>query len=283
LARHTYGFVGILDQNNDGVVDAGDITNLNNLSATTSITGNTANMNLTLPSTNASTIVATQNIKTTNSTTTVQSYTLTFQISSLIKLPVAVTLSTNSNADGANAVTPMDVASCFTSGNNCGHGFQISLPLNATSPTVGDTYNFNITYSDATTGTATATVTAVLTSFATNLSPTTGISTSQKPTFTWTYPSDPTSQYVYQFNLCCSSTGNVWQIPGNNSNTNGFTSSQIPMPTGIPWNTDPTGSNSLPVSPYGANGLTLGTTYTWQIQVQDSNGNTAVQQVTYQP
>jgi hypothetical protein len=29
--------------------------------------------------------------------------------------------------------------------------------------------------------------------------------------------------------------------------------------------------------------LTLGTNYNWQIQVQDSNGNSAVTQVQYQP
>ncbi|MGH9596873.1 MAG: hypothetical protein ACRD3K_08765 [Edaphobacter sp.] len=53
---------------------------------------------------------------------------------------------------------------------------------------VSDTYTFSITYSDRTTGILTASVTAVLTTFATNLAPTTGTSVSTTPTFTWTDP-----------------------------------------------------------------------------------------------
>ena len=65
----------------------------------------------------------------------------------------------------------------------------------------------------------------------------------------------------------------VWQIPGNNSKSNGFSSSIA----SILWGIDPTGGGSTP----SVGSLTTGTNYNWQIQVQDSNGNSTVQQVSY--
>ncbi len=68
---------------------------------------------------------------------------------------------------------------------------------------------------------------------------------------------------------------NIWQIPGQNSSSNGFTNAA----TQIVWGTDPTGSNNPPSAP----GLTLGTMYTWSITVNDANRNSASMQVNYQP
>jgi hypothetical protein len=266
-----YLFVGIVDQNNDGVIDAGDINNTgegNNISATV-ISGPTSNENLTLPSASASTTVTTQNYLSTTSGSSSQSYSLNYVVDGLLKQPVAVSL-----ASGPNAITPVDIALCGGPGSNCGHGFQINLNTGATAPTVGDTYTFNVIYSDTTTGTLTASVSAVLSAFATNLSPQTGTSISTTPTFTWTDPANP-GNYLYSFSLCCSSNSNIWDIPGDNSNSNGMSSSI----TSITWGTDPTGGGSTP----SLGSLVLGTTYTWQITVQDSNGNTAVTQVPYQP
>jgi hypothetical protein len=135
----------------------------------------------------------------------------------------------------------------------------------------------------------TAAVTGVLTAsqLATNLQPSVTNSTSTQPTFTWNYPTTNASSYVYSFYLCCSSTGDIWDIPGSNGNTNGFT---IAEDTGgvyggtattgsIPWNTDPSGSGSSP----SVTSLTPGTQYNWTIQTQDSNGNQADAQVYYIP
>ena len=116
-----------------------------------------------------------------------------------------------------------------------------------------------------------------LTGFATNLLPncnTTCTSVSTTPTFTWTDPANA-SNYTYQFYLSSNSGGTIWQIPGNNSNSNGFSSST----TSITWGTDPTGGGSTPSIP----SLVLGTNYSWQIELQDSNGNQATTQVNYQP
>jgi len=272
----SYLFVGVLDENKDGVIDAGDLNNTSNNQTTTSITGSTTGENLTLPSTNGSATVTTQNYQSISSGGSSQSYELNFKVDGAIKLPVEVTLATSTNADGANIVTPMDIGSCGVSGSNCGQGFQFNINITNISPIVGDTYTFNVTYSDGTTGTLTATVTGVLTAFATNLAPTTGTSVSTTPTFTWTDPANA-SNYTYQFSLCCYNNSNIWQIPGDNSNSGGFSSSI----TSVPWSTtvDPTGATNPP----SVTSLTLGTVYTWQIQLQDSNGNQTTTQVNYQP
>ena len=69
----------------------------------------------------------------------------------------------------------------------------------------------------------TATVSAVLNAFATSLAPTTGTSVSTTPTFSWVDPANASS-YTYQFYMNDSSGNMVWQVPGNNSNANGFSS-----------------------------------------------------------
>jgi len=123
-----------------------------------------------------------------------------------------------------------------------------------------------------------------LPAFATNLAPSLTSSVSTTPTFTWTYPANASS-YTYSFNLCCnnnSGNNNIWQIPGQNSNSNGGFSSSI-SPS-IPWITsgnDITGASGNLPNP--SSGLTLGTTYQWQIQTEDTNGNTATQSVSYTP
>jgi hypothetical protein len=149
-------------------------------------------------------------------------------------------------------------------------------------PNVADAYTFNVTYSDGTvdTGTVTAAVTGVLTSsqLATGLSPT-GTGGSTTPTFTWTYPANASS-YTYSFYICCSNNSDIWDIPGNNSNSNGFTNTQIPGSPGIAWGSTYLGDSSNTPS---VTTLSNGTQYNWQIQTQDSNGNSAQTQVYYIP
>ena len=99
------------------------------------------------------------------------------------------------------------------------------------------------------------------------------------PAFSWTYPAGASSaNYVYTFYLSDNSGNTIWQIPGNNSNANGFTYAQDSAGT-LAWNTDPIPGDSS--SPSG--NLNTSTQYSWQIQVQDSNGNQAGTQTWYQP
>jgi hypothetical protein len=266
-----YLFLGIVDQNNDGVVDANDVTNTGNGSSQpiVVVSGPVSNNNLTLPSTNGIATVTTQSIQTITSSGTTQSYALNFNINGLIKQPVGVTL-----VSGPNLITPVDIAICGGSGSNCSQGFDISFNLNGTSPNVGDTYTFDIVYSDGTTDVLSASVTAVLSAYATGLSPQTGLSSSVTPTFTWTDPANA-SNYAYQFSLSNSPGGTIWQIPGGGITSKGFASTV----TSIPWGTDPTGGGSVPT----VGSLTLNSQYTWQIGAEDSYGNQAITEVQYQP
>lgn len=268
---------GILDQNNDGLIDAGDVSNVfNNNSSGVSISGNLTNQKLTLPGVDSAATVQTQFYQSTfpngGGTSTVANYSLNLRVEQQNKLPVAVQLVSASNP---NVLTGVDVGNYC---QNCG-SIQFSIYTNIASdvPVVNDSYTFNVTYSDGTTGTVAAKVTAVLgtANLPTNLAPTTGSSTSLTPTFTWTDPSSPSS-YIYQFYINDSNGNTIWQIPGSNVNSNGFDSSI----STINWGTDPTGNGSNTPS---VNSLNAGTIYYWSIRAQDANGDSATQQVQYQP
>jgi hypothetical protein len=114
----------------------------------------------------------------------------------------------------------------------------------------------------------------------TALAPNDTSSTSTTPTFTWTDSSSALgANFSYSFyisqNTGCSGNCTIWQIPGNNSKSNGFSSST----TSITWGTDPTGGGSTP----SVGSLTTGDVYNWSIQVQDVDGNSAQISVWYQP
>ena len=271
-----YFFIGVVDQNQDGEITTGDLSNTGNDKTVTVISGPT-NLNLTLPSGDGSAIVTTQVYQQSGSGGTSQSYNLSFQVSGLVKQPVAVTATSSTNASGANVATPIDIALCTV--NNCKQGFQVNFSTGSVAPVVGDTYTFSVTYSDSSTGTLTATVTGVLNAFATSLAPT-GVGGgatpggSTTPTLSWLDPSNA-SNYTYQFNLNDSTGNTVWQVPGINSNSSSLTSAT----TSLIWGVDPTDSTNLP-SP---STLSTSTIYNWQITVQDSVGNSAVTQVQYQP
>jgi hypothetical protein len=275
-ASATYIAFDILDQNNNGVIDVGDITNINDSSnassPTVTITGSTSGENLTLPSVASVANTTTQYLNIINSGGTSTSYDISFDVRGQNKLPVAVALTSASNH---NVIYPLDIGACLS---GCGHAeWDYNAGIATAVPNVGDTYTFSVTYSDGTTGTVVGTVSAVLTAsnLPTNLQPNGTDSTSVTPTFTWTDPANASS-YVYSFYLCCGSNGNIWQIPGNDSQLEGFASTI----TSIVWGTDPTGdSSNIP----SVGDLTPGTNYSWTIQLEDSNGNQAQTQVSYTP
>jgi hypothetical protein len=257
-----YVFFGIVDQNNTGLVGGpGEISNVNqNNAAPVVISGALTNEDLTLPSGNSVAVVMTQNSEQINQNGTSSNYTIGFKVNGLLKLPVAVELATG---PAPGAVIPADIANNAFSGNSDKFNFWTSL--NGVTPKVGDTYTLNVTYSDGTTQTLTVAVSAVLDALATNLSPQ-GSSVSLTPNFSWTDPANA-SNYTYQFWLCCNSNGTIWQIPGNNSSSNGFSSAI----TSITWGTDPTSSNNPP----SVSALSGSTSYSWQIQASDTNGDSA--------
>jgi hypothetical protein len=264
-----YFFVGILDQNNSGLLTGpGQVTNTNgNNQAPVSITGNMTNEDLTLPSGNSTATVQTQAWEQINSNGTNTYYNIGFNVNGLVKLPVAVELATG---PALGVVIPADIASGGFYGNS--DQFSYWANLNGATPQVGDTYTLNVTYSDGTSEVLTVTVTAVLNAFATNLSPQ-GSGVSMTPNFGWTDPQNASS-YTYQFQLWDQNGNSIWQIPSNNSNSNGFSSSI----TSITWGVDPTGSGDLP----NVSSLNGSSNYNWQITAKDVNGNSAGVQVTFQ-
>jgi hypothetical protein len=259
----SYYFFGILDQNNDNKTDTGDITNVNLIETFTAITGATSGEDLTLPSGNSVAQLSTQASQITNNGATFNQYNLAFKILANTKLPVAVTLTS-----GADILVPSDWGEC----NSCAPGeFDFYVPLFSDVPVTGKPYGVLVTYSDGTSETLTPTVGAVLNAYATNLLPdSTG--TSVTPTFTWTDPANA-ANYTYQFQLADQNGNTIWQIPGQNSNANGFGGTI----TSITYGTDPTGGGSTPTLAQ----LVAGTTYTWWIQVDDANQNQATTQVQF--
>ncbi len=271
-AGSNYYFFGVIDQANSGLLNApGQISNTNgNNAASVAISGTTPNENLNLPTVNSTATVSTQaqeQISPGNPTTT--NYSIGFQVNGSFKLPVAVEITAESDP---GAVIPADIATGTFNGSH-GNQFSYWTNLNGATPKVGDSYTLNVTYSDGSTGVFTPQVTAVLNNaFVTPIEPQ-GSSVSVQPNFSWTDPANA-SNYTYQFWLCCNQNGTIWQIPGNNSNSNGFSSSY----TSIPWGTDPTGSGSLP----NVSSLNGSSYYSWQIQASDANGNSAQVQVNFQ-
>jgi hypothetical protein len=263
----------ILDQNNDGMIDAGDVTNTDsNGQNSVTVSGNLTGQNISLPSAGATAAVTTQYSSGTTPGGNFAGYNLNFNVRAANKLPVAVQL-----ISGPNVINPVDISNAC---QGCGSvQFQMYTSIGGF-PTVGDSYSFNVTYSDGTTSTVTAAVTAFGTGttvvgasdLATNLAPN-GTGTNTTPTFTWTDPVGG-SAYTYSFYLS-GNIGTIWQIPGNNSNSNGFTSST----TSITWGTDPTGGGSTPL----VGSLSSGAQYNWSITIQDSNGNQAQSSVYYIP
>ena len=227
---------GIIDQNNDGTVDLGDISDTDNGNGNLNIDGNATGINLTLPSAVSTALVTTQVQQNTNQNGTGTNYNLDFQVRKGIKLPVAVSLVSATNPD---VIVPMDIGQCTNCGGSNPYNFSIGLANFA--PTVGDAYGFQVTYSDGTTSSPnlSTSVSAVLNNaLATNLSPEGTDSNNQQPTFTWDYPASASS-YIYQFQLQDSNYNTIWAIPcqnGNNCNSNGFSSSINPS---ITWGTDP--------------------------------------------
>ncbi len=265
-----YFFFGVIDQNNSGLLSGpGQVTNTNNgnNSAPVSITGNMSSENLTLPSGNSTATVMTQAWEQINSNGTNTYYNIGFNVNGVVKLPVAVELATGPTP---GVVIPADIANGAFGGKS--DQFSYWFNLNGATPQVGDIYTLNVTYSDGTSEVLTVTVSAVLNAFATNLSPQ-GSGASVTSNFSWTDPQNASS-YTYQFQLWDQNGNQIWQIPSNNSNSNGFSSSI----TSISWGVDPTNSGDLP----SVSSLNGSSNYNWQITANDNNGNSAGVQVSFQ-
>jgi hypothetical protein len=270
----TYYFFGILDQDNNGLMTApGNIsdTNQGNGIAYANITGptSTEDLDLTPESVNSSVQLRTSVNESISSSGTSTGYSLGFNVYGHLKLPVAVELVSGTNA---NVVMPADIATGGFDNNNI-DSFSYWPSFNGNAPQVGDSYKLKVTYSDATSETLTATVGAVLSAFATNLSPQPVSNASITPSFSWTYPSGASS-YLFGFQLW-GNNGTIWQIPTQHSSAEGFSSTISPS---ITWDVDPTSSGDLP----SVTSLNNSSTYNWSITTYDTNGDSAQVQVSFE-
>ncbi len=264
----TYIQFAVLDQNNDGMIDPGDVSNVQEQKNVAIAGPGTEDVDLTDIA--SSIYVTTQHWSQTvlggSTPFTNTGYGVSFDLAEGDKLPVSVTL-----ISGPNVISPIDMAKCASCGNV---QFQYNTTINATVPVVGDTYNFEVTYSDGTSETVTGAVNGILSDFATSLAPSGSTSVGATPTFSWTDPSNA-GNYTYSFMLWDGFGNPIWQIPANNSRSGGFDNTV----TSIPWTTDPATWGSAPTLP----SLTPGATYYWQIQDQDKKGNSAQVQTYYVP
>ena len=269
-----YFFFALLDQNNDGLIDPKDITNINGynmITPTLEVSGNTAH-NFILPSGNSIAVVRSGNdLGLSEYGGASHTYELDFDVTGVAKQPVAVTINS-----GPDMALPLDARLCQGCGYDPNSSFSFDFAFSSNVPKVGATYPMQITYSDGTQETLSPTITAVV-------PPPTGVSpegpvasTNTKPTLKWTYPANP-SDYMYQMWFADSNYETVWSIPNINSSTNSFTSSIAPS---IAWGADPTGATgntpSLPT-------LTDGVVYHWEVVAYDANGNRGQDFVDYVP
>jgi hypothetical protein len=234
-----YPFV-IVDMNNNGVIDAGDITNTNGNAANITVSGN-MNNNITLSSANA-----TANVRTHHDITNSR-YNLLFGVNNNSKQAVSATV-----ISGVNVPLPLDIT--ITPNND-------NWVNTAIRPAVGNNYKLRVKFSDSTTQDMTVSVTGVLDSPAQNLAVVnngTGSSTPTVPLFTWAAPASPPASYTYIVNVF--GNANWWY-----DNNGGFTA------TSALYNAD---GRASPAS------LVSGTTYNWEVWVQDGNYNQVKVQAT---
>lgn len=246
-----YFAFAILDQNGNGLIDAGDVHNIGSGGGnqTIAITGATTH-NVTLSGANASVLMGTQHERQLGVPGS-DSYGIRSRVSALVKLPVAVTL-----YSGSNVAVPADIARYYD--------FEIGWGQGSARPNVGDAYGFKIWYSDGTSELKSGAVSAVLDSFAQTITATPTPS-ANTPTFSWAAPASPPASYMYYLQLYGPGGANWWY-----PRDSGMPSTQL----SVQYNAD---GNASPAS------LVTGTTYNWSVTVQDQNQNRASVQTTYTP
>jgi hypothetical protein len=252
----TYQNFAILDLNDDGEVNPPDISDVTNHSnpPTIVVSGSTTG-NITLASATALISVPTSVMGASGQLN--PTYSISVQVDYGTKLPISITL-----ISGKNVAVPYDM-------NADSHNANYNpIYLNTVSPTVGDTYQFQVTFSDGTTQVVTSTVSAVLTSFAQNLvMQTTAPGSVTVPLLTWTAPAVLPSALPYTYSVSLSNSTTFWNYYGS-GNGNGIPSSQ----TSALYNTDGSASPNAPL---------VSGTYNWSVFVQDNNNNQSVYTTTY--
>lgn len=181
-------------------------------------------------------------------------FNIDFRVSNLKKLPVKVVL--NSGPNLSSTPLPLDLG--------IDRWGEYQYTIYTPRPNIGDTYNFSVTYSDATSETLLSQVTAVLDSFVNPQTPVGDIygPAVTTPQFSWSAPDSPPAAFTYglylnqQYNW-------IWNVD------------MMPM-TQLSVNYNNDGQASQP-------SLSLGTTYSWTSVLRDAAGNQTQNEVTFTP
>ncbi len=244
----TWGVYAILDQNGNGVIDDGDLSNTNGMdSQQITVGGSMSGVGVTLSGARAGVSTTTEHSR--NDGGTVHSYSLQTTVTANVQRVVRAML-----VAGKGVGVPADLGG--------DREFYSWWNLGTTAPALGDLYTYEVTYGDGSSELLTAPVTTLLSSFAQGLTATTtGGGSVAQPLFSWSAPAAPPASYGYNLSVW----GNAsWYWPRDAR----MSPSSV---TSVRYNAD--GSASTP-------NLTTGT-YTWSVTVIDAAGNRARQEKTY--
>jgi len=239
-----YRAFAFLDQNNNCLPDSGDVMFDTSGALPVVINNNNPTADITLSSAGSRGNVATEHWIYGSSS----GYILNFTVGGMMNLPAGASI-----ASGQNIPVPLDMQKeNFSTG-----GFSCPVNLGTVSPSLTDSYRFDVSYYAGAAEQMTAPVTAVLDSFAQNPA----ADATNIPTFSWSAPASPPAFYSYYIAVYDATTGNlVWYYPG--STPFGMPSTQ----TSVLYNVDGTASQSS---------LTIGTKYDVYVIVMDAYLNTA--------
>jgi hypothetical protein len=249
VASGTLGALILIDANDNGIPDAGELK-AGGDGASFTVSGNTT-QNFTLTTTGANATVGTRIF---SNGIDAAGYSLNLKVGDGYKRVRDVTL-----VSGLNVALPLDMGKDWR--------FQAYPWIGATVPTVGSTYKFKVTFSDGTTETLSSSVTGVL--GLSNMAQTLGVTTDGTssssvtvPLFTWATPSSEPASYTYNVRVTTTSYSQMWETNNN-------------LPSGtlsVLYDVDGNASSAS---------LTSATSYYWQVTVEDANGNQASKQATY--
>ncbi|HEY1256832.1 MAG TPA: putative Ig domain-containing protein, partial [Terracidiphilus sp.] len=270
-ADGNYYFYAFIDQNNDNVLDDGDMYPFGPVNQL-AITGSSATQDISLVGGGNSYVWwNTYNNQTVGSSSNnAQEYRLGEYISNGSKQIISA-----EGTSGPGLVTAKDTARCLGGGV---YAYCSALNLYGNAPNVGDSYSVLLTYLDGSQETVTGKINGAIGNFGANPSPA-GVGTDLTPNFSWTDPSNGANDnYYFQLSMSqgpYSSPPEGWRIPGYNSDSTTFSSSI----DSITWGVDPTGGGSAPTQP----SLTSKDSYAWQVMAIDSNANQSFLTVYYYP
>ncbi len=249
----TWSVYAIIDQNNNGLIDEGDLKNVNGGSApVVTVSGPTSGVAVTLSSAKGQAATTTQHNRSAGGSS--DYYAQLSVNDGTQRVARAVIFS------GKGLPLPLDVPK--------DREHYAWFNFGATAPVVGDAYAVRVTYADGSAAeNLTGAVTAVLGTFATGLTETTtgGSNTVTTPTFSWAAPSPaPAGTWGYALSVNMSGGGSAWDYPRDNWMFPSTT-------TSLQYNSD---GNAFQSS------LTTGT-YTWSVTVVDAQHNRARQEKSY--